>query len=212
MGGASTIFSRPDLVLVSPGHQVHISSAVNASGPAQADLFDLWWSDSNPLTISQLLSAPLTFVDNDIRYVQNDADDLFFGFNISEFTNWMQFNTGQFYDYPSWCAELPRFNCGANGPMANRFHTDDASWISAGAPDRSSSGRRPLLIIDRTSAWPFRTRYQNPTTLDRELGFVSQTVRSQRRGQWTSDYGVYNLLNFFRAYYGQEPVKSPYAN
>ena len=202
------------MILVSPGHQMHTGGVVNSSGPDKQGIFDLWWSDDEPISLSEMIRAPLTFVNNDIRYEPNAPGDFFFGFNISEFANWMQFNTGSFLEWAAWCDALPQGSkCGDTGKGANRLHTNDDDWVDAGAPDPNAFWNATFEDYRESIGLALPpSRYQNPTTRLHEMDFASQVIRNKRRGQWSQDYDVYGLLNFFRCHYGQPSVTSPYAD
>jgi hypothetical protein len=212
--GANSLMSRPDLVLVSPGHQINKNGSTNTAGTNGPALNALWWSASDPLTLVDLMPVPLHFIDNDIRYIPHSETDWFFGFNISENTSWLQLNTGHFYDYEGFCEALAEgSDCGQSGPQANRFHATDAAWLAADLPNPASYFDATFTAYRESLGLTLPdSRYQNALLRDRELDLASTILREKRRGNWSEEYDVYELLNFLRAPYGLSPITSPYAD
>ena len=74
--GAVNIVNRPDLVLITPAHQLQNSSLINAYTSA-ADRVDYWWDEDTRPDIEDLHPQPLHFVNNHIGYLPRDEGDLF---------------------------------------------------------------------------------------------------------------------------------------
>ena len=209
--GAVNIVNRPDLVLITPAHQLQNSSLINAYTSA-ADRVDYWWDEDTRPDIEDLHPQPLHFVNNHIGYLPRDEGDLFFGYNISKTPGWAFLNGGAFYTHPEWCEELSEgSNCGMDGATANAFYPTADAWNDAGQPSTDSMESADFSLYREGAGIALQPdRFQNSRMRDRELDTLSYWVRQKRRGAWSAAYDVYALLNVYRHQYGLDAIDTPY--
>ncbi len=110
--------------------------------------------------------------------------------------------------FTDFCAEADGLKLLCAGNMVT---SDETQWVGQGWPAAATmegatfGGYRATLGLALAE-----DRYQNSSDLDHELDMMSDALRAKRRGNWSTQYGVYDLNNYFRAQYGLPMVRRPY--
>ncbi len=206
--------NRAELIQLTPYCHYHIATPslhdviYNTSGDNKAkrqaavDTFN-GLKDAPALTWFDIVSGGLTLESN--HALTASGPGLVIGFGAHE-AQWSLAHTYQ--TFADFCAGGDSSNLLCSG---NTVTSDEAQWVEQGWPAAVTMEGATFTGYRTTLGLPLaEDRYQNSSSLDRELDMMSDALRTKRRGDWSTHYDVYDLNNYFRTQYGLPEVRRPY--